>query len=92
MEIGCSHPAGRTEGSHSLGQLERCSNSGIRLGRTRLRIVGSSGQVERFVLQAGKNWRPDGNWPLVEDCCSSSFAASAARGSPPALQGRLPKN
>lgn len=92
VEIGCSHLAVRTEGIHSPDRLVHCSSSGIQLDRTRLRIVGSSGLVERLVLLAGKNSRPDGNCLLVEDCCSSSFAVSAARDSPPARQGRLPKS
>jgi hypothetical protein len=91
-EIGCSHLAVRTEDIHSPGRLARYSSFGIRPDRIRLRIVGSSGLVERFVLPAGKNSRPDGNCLLVEDYCSNSFDASAVRDSPPARQGHLPKS
>jgi hypothetical protein len=91
-ETGCSHPAGRTEDMRSPAQLAHCSSFGIQAVHIHPRIAGSSVLVERIVLLAGKNSRPGGSCLLVEDCCSSSFAVSAVRGSPPAQQGRLPKS
>lgn len=91
-ETGYSHLADRTEDIHSPAQPAYCNNFGIRAVHIPPRIAESSVRVGRTVLRAEKNWHPVGSCLLAEDCCSSSFAAPAARGSLPAQQGRLPKN
>jgi len=88
----CNYLAGRTEDIRSPVQLAHCSSSGIRVVRIHPHIAGSSVMVGRAVLLAGMNWLPVGSCLLAEDCCSSSFAVPAARDSPPAQQGRLPRN